>query len=58
MLNLPKKRRGGTAPHPRVGPFFSVKYEMYYCTKATLSKPDHCPMIGGSLMDTLSLLGV
>jgi hypothetical protein len=51
MLNLPKKRRGGTAPHPRVGPFFSVKYEMYYCTKATLSKPDHCPMIGGSLTD-------
>jgi hypothetical protein len=49
MLALPKKRRRGTASHPRVGPFFSVEYEVYYCTETTLFNPVFCPTIGGNL---------
>ena len=49
MLALPKKRRGGTASHPCVNPFFSVEYEVFYCTKTTLYNPLSCPVIGGNL---------
>lgn len=39
MPNVPKKGRGVTAPHPRVGPLFSVEYEVSDFTKGTLFTP-------------------
>lgn len=45
---LPHKRPRRTTLHRRAGPFFSVEYGAYYCTKAPLSMPVSCPTIGGT----------
>lgn len=42
------ERRGGTARHHPVAPFFSVEYEVYDGTQSVLSGPASCPAVEGA----------